>query len=169
MKNIATRIELAQHIPALGISVELGVAGGMYSCDILRNNPLLALHYAIDKWNDHHNAQEEELARMFLEHAGGSRVRVLRSLFAEAVQLFKDEHFDFVYIDGYAHTGQDNGTTLRQWWPKCKRGGIFAGHDYHPRWPQTMDAVNDFCCDHNLELGGLTAGDEFPSWWLIKP
>jgi predicted O-methyltransferase YrrM len=37
--------------------------------------------------------------------------------------------FDFVYIDArhdYASALED----IRDWWPKVRRGGILAGHDY---------------------------------------
>lgn len=28
--------------------------------------------------------------------------------------------FDFVYIDGYAHTGEENGKTIIDWWRKVR-------------------------------------------------
>ena len=42
---------------------------------------------------------------------------------------FKDASLDFVYIDSvhdYAHVKE----TFERWWPKVRRGGIIAGHDY---------------------------------------
>lgn len=41
----------------------------------------------------------------------------------------------FIYVDGYAHTGEDRGKTLFDWYPKLKIGGLMAGDDYHDDWP----------------------------------
>jgi predicted O-methyltransferase YrrM len=54
---------------------------------------------------------------------------VLRNSTVEAAAYFADESVDFVYVDArhdYTSVKQD----LETWWPKVKRGGILAGHDY---------------------------------------
>jgi hypothetical protein len=94
--------------------------------------------------------------------------------FDEALPLFKDASLDFIYVDGYAHTGQDGGATLATWYPKLKPGGFFAGHDYHPRWKPTMEAVDAFTRQHELHFAVANIPDNpkpdpFPSWWLVKP
>ena len=92
---------------------------------------------------------------------------ILKMPFEEAVHLFKDEIFDFIYIDGYAHTGQDDGRTLNEWWPKVKKGGIFAGHDYSVQsWPKTVEQVNKFAANNNIEL--QFTKENFASWYCIK-
>lgn len=91
---------------------------------------------------------------------------VLRLTFDQAVAIFPDSFFDVVYIDGYAHTGQDDGKTLRDWWPKLKVGGLFSGHDYHPKFPKTVKHVDDFCKKAGAALS-LT-DDEYPSWYFRK-
>jgi hypothetical protein len=79
-----------------------------------------------------------------------------------------------IYIDGYAHTGQEGGQTLRDWWPKLAPGGVFAGHDYDlAAYPQTVCAVNDFILEmdrRGIRLH-LQVIDEkpHPSWWIVKP
>ncbi len=80
------------------------------------------------------------------------RFTILRTSFAEAAEQFADGFFDFIYIDGYAHTGQDQGRTLADWWPRLKTGGIFAGHDYCATYPQTVKVVDEFAAGHYLEL-----------------
>ncbi len=90
--------------------------------------------------------------------------------FAEALPHFADGSLDFIYIDGYAHTGQESGGTLRDWWPKLRAGGVFAGHDYCARYQPTCDAVDAFVAANGLTLHVTeTGGDSFPSWWVIKP
>ena len=62
------------------------------------------------------------------------RYTFLRGTFESHVNSFDDETFDFIFIDGYANSGQENGKTLDDWWPKLKPGGIFSGHDYCDRY-----------------------------------
>lgn len=150
-----------------GEGVELGVASGNFSRTILRRSRCDRL-WSIDKWNDHHDPAEYRDAALKLALAGGGRCIPLRMTFAEAALLFLDASLDFIYVDGYAHTGQDEGQTLAQWWPKLRAGGIFAGHDYHPDFPLTVDAVECFGKHHGLTLN-LTAEPKYPSWWILKP
>tara|TARA_Y100000389_G_C17052243_1_gene313332 strand:+ start:118 stop:318 length:201 start_codon:yes stop_codon:yes gene_type:complete len=60
--------------------------------------------------------------------------------------LFPDDFFDFIYVDGYAHTGEENGKTFFDWWPKLKQNGIFSGDDYdNKKWTEVYKNVNNFC------------------------
>ena len=152
------------------VGVELGVARGSYSTKLVRH---FARLYLVDKWDDHHDpAEMAEVEAMFHPEIASGRVQVRRATFAAAAREFSADFFDFIYIDGYAHTGQEAGETLRQWWPKLKHGGVFAGHDYHPSWPQTVAAVDDFARRHGRALH-LTAEHDstrkiYPSWWVRK-
>jgi predicted O-methyltransferase YrrM len=148
-----------------GYGVELGVAGGYFSNVLLKTSRLKIL-FSIDRWNDHHNYQQYLKAANLLS-SFKERSVVLKLTFEEAVHLFKDETFDFIYIDGYAHTGQDNGRTLREWWPKVRKGGIFAGHDYSKTsWPKTVEQVDKFAKDNNLKPEFTE--ENFASWYVTK-
>jgi hypothetical protein len=128
--------------------------------------------WSIDRWSDHHSVLEYFSAAARLSRFA-ERSRVRRCTFTEAAAMIPDGGLSWCFIDGYAHTGQDGGLTLEEWWPKLRRGGIFAGHDYHPDWPATMQAVDAFAARH----GGLPLGRtaeyvkdrEWPSWYLKKP
>jgi cephalosporin hydroxylase len=48
----------------------------------------------------------------------------------EGAQLFPDECFDLVYIDG-DHNYESVVRDLNAWYPKVKMGGYLAGHDYN--------------------------------------
>lgn len=155
-----------------GEGVELGVAGGRFSELILRNDRVRRL-WGVDRWSDHHDAAEYVKAIQRLAAAGQGRSLLLRMSFEEALLHFADESLDFVYIDGYAHTGQEGGRTIEQWWRKLKPGGILAGHDYHPVWIPTMNAVDRFVERHGLALHLTLPADEpgadpYPSWWVEK-
>lgn len=85
--------------------------------------------------------------------------------------LTDDHALDFAYLDGYAHQGNEDGRTLRQWWAKIRPGGLLAGHDYDPvRWPRNVAAVDAFRRDHADQLTRfqLTTDDPFPSWVALK-
>jgi hypothetical protein len=148
-----------------GITVELGVAQGTFSKMILKNGSS-SIHYAIDKWNDHHNEEEYLKARRELMAEGPCAV--LRNTFDEALAMFDDQSIDCIYIDGYAGSGQEGGKTLENWWPKLRVGGLFAGHDYHADWPKTVHVVDQFAAKHNFKFDVTTEEAGFPSWYGRK-
>lgn len=147
------------------VGVELGVASGCFSKKLVETNKFKEF-YCIDKWNDHHSVKEYYGVHRYFKQF--SEVNVLRSSFDEAIDLFPSDYFDFIYIDGYAHTGQDDGTTLHKWYEKLKVGGIYSGHDYHTDWSATIRQVDLFVEKFNLKLNLTTETDEYPSWWCIK-
>ena len=165
------RIEFLDQLPEGGIGIELGVASGHYSRAICDRSKLSKI-YGIDRYSDHHD--EVEMSQM-LERLDDqiqlNRYIFLRGSFDEFLDSFEDETFDFIYIDGYAHTGQENGKTLEDWFCKLKPGGIFAGHDYHENWMKTVNAVDSFMDNHNLKLqiiGDREDDWDFPSWYTIN-
>lgn len=141
--NIRGRQALALEVPAGAMFIELGVAAGLYANEVLTANPKLD-YVGVDRWSDHHNEAEMHEAKGRIEPLGG---RVIRATFEEALSQFEDEKAYCVYIDGYAHTGQEGGKTLSQWWSKVRPGGLFAGHDYSKDWPLTVEAVDAFYLD----------------------
>ena len=164
--SYATRLDLAAAL-ARGVGVELGVAEGAFSEALLSGVPGLDRLYSIDRWSDPWHDDEEMLRARRRLARFGERSRVLRATFEEAARQFPDGAFDFIYVDGYAHTGQDGGATLRDWWPKLRAGGVFAGHDYCAAYPQTIAAVDAFARDRGLVIN-VTGEADYPSWWTVK-
>jgi|GEM_PF-627822 Predicted O-methyltransferase len=165
---VRTRAALARLVPRGGVAAELGVAQGYFSDELLRERPDFSL-YSVDRWaGDRGHDDEQFNAAKALLARHGARSVVVKKTFDEALADFAPESLDLVYIDGYAHTGQDSGNTLRRWWSRVKPGGVFAGHDYHPKWGPTIDAVDAFCRERGLSFR-LTIEDEFPSWYVQKP
>ena len=170
------RYDIFNHAPKNAVGVELGVAEGVFSEMILENCDVQHL-YSIDMWagdRGHTADQYYRAVRRLLPYK--HKNTVIKMTFAEALPSFPDEYFDFIYIDGYAHTGQDNGKTLTDWWPKLKSGGLFAGDDYDDsEWPLTVQVVNDFCQerDYDVNVFEFVNQDDnhwcrFPSWYIIK-
>lgn len=173
--TFVTRADLTRLVVPGAVAIELGVARGNFSATLLEHSELSFL-YSVDMYagDRGHDVDQYKVA---LERLDRHRTRnsVLRMRFDEALSLFKDEMFDFVYIDGYAHTGQESGQTLRGWYPKTKSGGVFAGDDYSPRFPMVVQAVDDFVAKHGLTLhvASFEPSDDpysqYPSWFIYKP
>lgn len=165
MKN-RNEIHLLLKEKGCKIGVELGVAKGFFS-KYLTDNHYFEKFYCIDKWNDHHDENEKNyVINLFKEK---ENIEILQTDFEKALDLFSDEYFDFIYIDGYAHTGQNEGRTLRQWYSKLKSGGIFSGHDYcYQKWPKTFDQVNKFLKEELKYEINVTQEKIEPSWYIIK-
>ena len=167
------RQEITNLLKPNSICIELGVAAGSFSDDILKSKNVSML-YSIDSWcsGGHHTREYISVINRLSKYR--QRNTIIRSTFDECLFNFEDGFFDFIYIDGYAHTGQENGKTLYDWWPKLKKGGIFAGHDYSDSWPLTKKSVDSFALKYNRELtiisGNIKLGGEeqFDSWLLTK-
>ncbi len=117
--------------------VEIGVFKGEFTRHLLENWD--GTMYMIDPWrplgeeyNDVSNHREHTDAYVqTMENIQGyeNRAFMFRGLSEELVNIFEDDSLDFVYIDGnhaYDYVVQD----MKLWWPKLKKGGLFAGHDY---------------------------------------
>lgn len=93
-----------------------------------------------------------------------------RNTFEEAARAMPEDSCDAVYVDGYAHTGQDGGRTLDLWWPKVKRGGFLCGHDFDAeRWPHTFKAVTYFAGHRGLRVEVIDEPGGFASWRIWRP
>jgi hypothetical protein len=170
-----TRHEIALLAPKGCIGGEFGVDTGQLS-ERFANLGHFSSFNCVDKWDDHAHSREQYLAvtKKLLKYP---EVRVWRMTAQEFAQLVPDEFFGFIYIDCYAHTGQDSGSVLEALWPKLEYGGVFAGDDYDQRhWPKTFAAVNefaqqvdrqvcvkkDFCEQANIKQDG------HPTWYFKK-
>lgn len=149
------------------IGLELGVARGNFSYELLNSCKNLTL-YSIDAWGGDrgHDDKEYNIAKNKL-FKFQNRSYVIRSFFSEALSYFNDSFFDFIYIDGYAHSGQDNGKTLYEWYSKLKTGGIFSGHDYDKSWPKTVQSVDLFASRYNKKAN-IINDKPYSSWYFIK-
>ncbi|MDA8882442.1 class I SAM-dependent methyltransferase [Alphaproteobacteria bacterium] len=152
------------------VGIELGVAGGHYSDRMMKSGKFKKF-YGVDLYEDYHDTAEYIRA---LKLVGLEKNYVLlRMSFDEALELFDDNYFDFIYFDGYAHTGEEGGKSFKDWFKKLKVGGLFAGDDYHEDWPIVKWAVNDMVsqigCDlHVTGKREFTNLNHYPSWFFKK-
>lgn len=151
--------------------VELGVAEGIFSERMMQSGRF-ARFIGIDMYGDDHDVQQYKraLRRMGL----WSDYKLLRMRFDEAFDLFEDGSLDFVYVDGYAHGGEEGGQTIFDWFRKVKVGGVLAGDDYSPDWPLVVRAVDEFArqLGQPIYVTEITEPDNpycrYPSWAIRK-
>lgn len=67
----------------------------------------------------------------------------------DAAQLFGDESFEFIFLDAEHHY-EDVLNDLKNWWPKLKKGGVMAGHDFNGTGVQK--AVVEFFNSLNIPI-----------------
>ena len=85
----------------------------------------------------------------------------------EAARLLNDEYFDVVYIDA-SHDYESVKQDIHVWYPKVKKGGYLAGHDWSTDTVRV--AVKEFADKHeNIDL--QYDDDEFghhEDWYFKK-
>jgi len=153
------------------IGLEIGVAEGFFSIAMMNSNKF-KLFYGIDSYDSFPHT-DIEFRKTKKKLSKFSNYKLIKKEFNDSLELFKDNYFDFIYIDGFAHTGNDEGQTLTDWFSKVKLGGIIAGDDYHSDWPLVKKTVNEFITKHKFKLFVTEIEDhnsysQYPSWYFIK-
>lgn len=68
--------------------------------------------------------------------------KVLWMATGEAAGLVLDGWADFVFVDA-GHSYAAVKADIAAWEPKVRAGGWFGGHDYHPKFPGVIRAVDE--------------------------
>lgn len=162
------RLQLAELLHELDfkVGVEIGVAQGWYSNEIMKRNPQMKL-YGVDPWISYEGYTDYKLKSTFkgLIEAAHARLdrypnyEFVQKFSADALKDFEDNSLDFVYIDGN-HADPYVSEDISGWWKKLRCGGILAGHDYtrskgktaRPPRNDTIDATNRFAKENNRIL-----------------
>lgn len=165
-----------------GNATEIGVWKGNFSRYLLENCNFKKL-YSIDPWNIKETEYREKWTQEKIEEAFqetqktlkqfGSRSEIVRKKSEDAVELFPDCYFDFIYIDAL-HDKESVMKDMSIWWPKVKPKGIMAGHDYCFRDKEkekskefgVIEAVNEFVKRNNKNL--FLTKERFASWYIYK-
>lgn len=149
------------------IGVELGVARGDFSKELLKSKKFKLL-FGVDSYSlNQHNIDEYKFA---LKNVGlFDNYKLLNMKFEDALDLFPDRSLDFIYFDGYAHTGQDYGKTLIKWSKKIKLNGILSGDDYDAKWELNKQIIDQFASDNNFKIYVTDINKKHSySSWIIK-
>ena len=153
------------------VGVELGVAEGNFSESAMQSNKFKHF-YGVDSYAEfQHNSDEYLTTKKKLSKF--SNFKLIRSTFNEALDKFENQSLDFIYIDGFAHTGNNGGEVIEKWSKKVKIGGIIAGDDYDNQWPLVVKVVNSFVKQTKLKLyiTNVIKSDpysDYTSWFVYK-
>ena len=131
------RDDLPSFFKEMGFTVgaEIGVQRGDFSKIICKAGLKL---YGIDPWLAYADYVEpgvqdqgkmDEAMGVNIERMKGHDFIPIRKTSMEAVNDFKDESLDFVYIDGN-HSFKYVTEDIFEWSKKVRRGGVISGHDY---------------------------------------
>ncbi len=202
------RFEICDFLNSHGLTgkgVEIGSFVGRYARHILDN--WKGTLYLVDPWREPEKGSDVEgssndvvtpevmLQATKVLKGVEDRAIMIRALSHQAVDLFQDGSLDFIYIDG-DHSYEGAKRDIKLWFPKVKKGGLVAGHDYlrlkkendwflDPNFlPNGKDkyiyhsnkymgvfgvnpAVDEFVEDNNCELK-TTRESYFGTWYFLK-
>jgi hypothetical protein len=103
---------------------------------LLRECPELYLT-GVDTFPDRERSWRAfETVRSYQDRSG-----LLEMTTREASSLYPDSTFDFVFIDA-DHSREAVEDDIKHWQSKVRTGGWFGGHDYSPKFPGVMAAVD---------------------------
>lgn len=160
------RNNLARLFAELGFKTgaEIGTERGYYAQVLCKANPHLKL-FCIDAWTEipgyrTHVKQGEldEIYKEAISRLSPFNCVLIKSFSNDAVNNFKNESLDFIYIDAN-HSYDAVTADLKLWSKKVKKGGIISGHDYARNTREVVRAVKDFT-ESNKILPWFTVGTE---------
>jgi len=174
LKPILNRDRLLEVLRKYGVVAEIGVYRGEFSKKILYISKPRKLHL-IDSWGSkrYHGGLYERIKAKFKVEIAKGTVEINRGLSTEICDNFKDNYFDWIYIDS-AHSYDVTKLELNKYSKKVKQDGVIAGHDFViGNWNDrirygVIDAVYEFCVKHNWELIYLTVDYTEPISYAIR-
>ena len=128
-----------------GHFVEAGGYKGKSACFMgveIVNSGKSILFDVVDLWKENYEEFLENINEVpgIIDHIRGESIRV--------AELYENESLDFVFIDGN-HIYEAVKADINAWFPKIKKGGVLAGHDY--QFPGVRRAVDEF--NHVIQIG----------------
>ena len=150
---------------------EIGVRFGNFSIKLCEANPDLHL-YCIDPWHAYNNKytqrRQDRIYDQAVKNLRPYNVEIIKRKSIDALELFKDESLDFVFIDGDHHY-DFVAPDIIYWSKKVRKNGIVACHDYYAfGWAGVMQAVNSYTFCHDIRPWYVTKEYEPTAFW-VKP
>jgi len=172
-KLLSDRTELLKLLPKNMTIAEIGVDQGDFSQQILNICSPSKLHL-IDLWQTkrYHKGKQEAVENRFKNQIKNKTISIHNG--SSLNQKFKNEYFDFIYIDT-THSYEQTLKELIHYQPMMKKGGIIGGHDYiSGNWSGgikygVIEAVREFCLNYDWRLIYLTTElTTHPSFAIVK-
>ena len=161
------------------VGLELGVYMGVSFMGLLNNCPNIKTLYGVDSWQpfsdyirptyDPKNPtmilteEDIEIAKFTtyvkINHSEHKdKAIILEKDSNDALNDIPDNYLDFIFLDAHL-TSEQIINDLEVWYPKVKKGGIYAGHDWSCNMVQ--DAVFNFRKTNNITSLLSTFDDTF--------
>lgn len=148
---------------------EIGVYRGE-NADELYREVVPATFILVDCWTpkglgfevDDKGESAEGFLNTYSLHKDRERVTIIKGWSLEVARFFRDELFNFIYIDGN-HCLEQCRADLWAWYPKVKSKGVFGGHDFN--MDGVRQAVEEFFNGSIITGRGVSGVD----WWIVKP
>ncbi len=169
-------MELLRHFNLPLIGVELGVAGGSYSEELLQLG--VEKLYSIDAWEympmagdisaaqEIHDKNYKTACDLLSKY--GDRSIIIKDFSHRAVKQFENNSLGFVYHDA-SHDIVSVNKDLEIWYPKLVDSGIFALHDYGNEGYGVKSAVIHFTSQKNIPIHLIEeTGANNASVWFQK-
>lgn len=156
---IKVRSDLKQIIDFSLPTVEIGVAAGEFSRDILSwGSPK---HYMVDAWMSVPNATGDIASEQSWHDRNLDNTQILCSPFGEKAIILRgfsgdmavkvpDNSVGLIYVDG-GHAYHVVKNDIDRWYPKLVQGGIMAFHDFLSPAYGVNQAVKEFCHKNKIE------------------
>jgi len=156
--------DMVEKAPNDAVFVELGAWKGRSTCcmavEIINSKKTIDF-YTVDSWKYVPSTEQpvssqdmfDEVYREFRKNIMPvkSFVEPIVSYSYMAAGLFSDASIDFVFIDA-SHQFEDVSRDIRKWFPKLKKGGIIAGHDFFTSvHPGVKRAVEGFFPEDSIK------------------
>lgn len=150
------------------VGCEIGVCHGFTTEYLLKNISNIVAYYAVDHypsfvdWDGTRITEErqEETKRRCAERLSEYKpVEYIYDTSSNFAKRIEDGALDFVFIDG-DHSYESTLEDIRNYWPKVKKGGVFAGHDIN--LTSVDAAVKEFFKETPVKIV------ENNAWFLIK-
>lgn len=134
--------------------IEIGCLHGENAEYLLENLPQLKLdiidpYFEYVDWHGGLVKGDMELA-IYRLNKFKKRYSMHKTTSDNAVSLFLENHYNFIFIDGL-HTYDQVLMDCKNYYSKIKKGGLFSGHDYLTI-PEVNAAVNEFAKHHDKKI-----------------
>jgi len=138
--DLKIMLKLALQVPEGGTIVEVGAWKGMsfvgMSVATVGRRHVAVDHFlgSDETWhqNDPDIGRLREVFEANLEKFG-IEAEVIAEPSVEAARRFEKESIDLLLLDG-SHVPEDIAEDIEAWWPKIKKGGRMACHDWEKAW-----------------------------------
>ena len=135
-----------------------GRSAAFMAVEILNSNKKIDF-YCVDTWegspehSEFESIKQNSLYEEFIKNIEPVKdiISPIRSTSLSASESFPNEYFDFIFIDA-AHDYENVKADIQAWFPKLKKGGIIAGHDYNPFWHGVVKAVDEWSSIGNKKI-----------------